>query len=135
MVKKTQTIDRTMFDELSKYKENDHFFLKSNDDLKALCNAPSKNGVFLIYSLNRGRIEMVFIGCTDLSLEPEGLKNQIVSREKFLKSKLKQEGADAVDIYWYVTNTSKKIDSPKEIEIKIMQRHLEVYGTIPRWNK
>src|SRR5512145_1212983 len=104
-----------MFDELSKYKENDHFFHRYGDDLKTTCNAPVKNGVFLIFSLNRGRIEMVYIGCTDLSLEPEGLKNQIISRKKFLKSKLKEEGADALDIYWYVTKTSRKMDSPKEI--------------------
>lgn len=124
-----------MFDELSKYKENDHFFLKSSDDLNDACNAPSKNGVFLIFSLNRGKIEMVYIGCTDNTSEFQGLKDHIISREKFLKSKIKGEGADALDIYWYVTSTAKKVDNPKEIELKIMQRHMEIYGKIPRWNK
>ena len=124
-----------MFDELSKYKETDHFFLRSDDDLKTACNAPSKDGVFLIYSLNKGRIELVYIGCTDMTSEFQGLKDHIISREKFLKSKVKSERADALDIYWYVTSTAKKVDNPKEIEFKILQRHMEVYGEMPRWNK
>ncbi len=124
-----------MFDELIQYKENDHFFLKSNDDLKDVCNAPSKNGVFLIFSLNRGRIEMVYIGCTDSTSEFQGLKDHILMREKFLKSKIKGEGADALDIYWYVTSTARKVDSPKEIEMKIMQRHMNINGKVPKWNR
>src|SRR5664279_5208559 len=101
-----------MLDELDVYKEKDHFFIEFNDDLKVVSNAPSKDGVFLIYSLNNGRIELVYIGCTDGTSEIQGLKDQIISREKFLKSKVKSEGADALDIYWYVTNTSKKNDNP-----------------------
>jgi hypothetical protein len=124
-----------MFDELNKYKENDHFFLKFKNDLRVVCNAPSKNGVFLIYSLNKGRIELVYIGCTGITSELQGLKDHIISREKFLKSKVKSEGADALDIYWYVTNTAKNIDNPKEIELKIFQRYVDIYGTVPRWNK
>ncbi len=124
-----------MFEELRKYNEKDHFFLKPNDDLKTSCNAPSKDGVFLIYSLNKGRIELVYIGCTDNTSELHGLKDQINSKEKFLKSKVRAEGADALDIYWYVTSTAKKVDNPKEIELKIMQRHMDIYGKIPRWNK
>lgn len=124
-----------MFDELKKYKEKDHFFLRANDDLNVVCNAPSKNGVYLIYSLNRGRIELIYIGCTDITTDTPGLNDQITSREKFLKTKIKEEGSDALDIYWYVTDTTKKNDNPKEIEVKILQRHITVFQTLPRWNK
>jgi hypothetical protein len=124
-----------MFDVLKKYKENDHFFLRPNDDLDVVCNSPSKNGVFLIYSLNRGRIELVYIGCTDMTSETPGLRGQICSRNKFLKSIIKEEGSDALDIYWYVTSNSKTIDNPKEVEFKILQKHIEIYATVPRWNK
>ena len=124
-----------MFDELNKYKEADHFFLKPNGNINTECNAPSKNGVFIIYSLNRARIELVYIGCSDVTLETPGLKNQIISRGKFLNTKIKEEGADAVDIYWYVTNTTKNEDNPKEVEFKILQRYIEIYGAVPRWNK
>lgn len=121
-----------MFDELSKYKEQDHFFLKINDDLKTVCNAPSRHGVFLINSLNRGQIDMVYIGCTDKFQE---LNEQIISMENFLKSQIKNEGADALDIYWYVTSTTRAVDNPKEIVRIIMQIYLEVFGVKPRWNK
>jgi hypothetical protein len=124
-----------MFDELNKYKDNGHFFLRPGDDLKDICNAPSQNGVYVIHSLNRGRIELVFIGCTDTSIEPTGLKGQIILKGKFLQTKIKNEGCDALDIYWYVTKTTKTTDPPKEIELKIMHRHIEVFGTVPRWNK
>jgi len=124
-----------MFDALKKYKENDHFFLRPNDDLDVVSNAPSKNGVFLIYSLNRGRIELVYIGCSDVTNETPGLRDQIRSRNKFLKSRIKEEGSDTLDIYWYVTSNSKTIDNPKEVEFKILQKHIETYATVPRWNK
>jgi len=124
-----------MFDELNKYKDNGHFFLRPGDDLKVICNAPSQNGVYVIHSLNRGRIELVFIGCTDASIEPTGLKDQIILRGKFLQTKIKNEGCDALDIYWYVTKTTKTTDHPKEIELKVLHRHIEVFGTVPRWNK
>lgn len=124
-----------MFDELNKYKEADHFFLRSNGEINTLCNAPAKNGVFLIYSLNRGRIELVYIGCSDVTLEPQGLKDQIISMGKFLITKIMKEGADALDIYWYVTTAGRKADSPKEIEFKILKRQIEISGSVPRWNK
>lgn len=119
-----------MFSELKKYKEQDHFFLMLKDDIQEVCNAPSKNGVFVIYSLNNNRQEMVYIGSTDSSLEPSGLKNQIMMRAKFLKAKIKEEGAEAVDIYWYATNK----DNPKEVELLIVLEYVDVNEAVPRWN-
>lgn len=124
-----------MFDDLIKYKEGSHFFFEANKEMATVCNAPSKHGVFLIYSLNRGRIEMVYIGCTDPTAERSDLKNEIESRAAFLKMKIKAEGADALDIYWYVTSSRNRVDPPKEVELAMMQQHLELFGTIPRWNK
>ena len=41
-----------MFDELDKYTENEHFFFKSKDNLKEVCNAPTnKSGVYIVYAL------------------------------------------------------------------------------------
>jgi hypothetical protein len=119
-----------MFAELKKYKEQDHFFLMLKDDIQEVCNAPSKNGVFVIFSLNNARIEMVYIGSTDSSLEPSGLKNQIMMRAKFLLAKIKEEGAEAVDIYWYATDK----DNPKDIESSILEHFVKVNGSVPRWN-
>ena len=52
-----------MFDELRKYKNNNHFFFSEKDDLKSVCNAPkNKSGVYIVYELKNGKIEMVYIG-------------------------------------------------------------------------
>jgi hypothetical protein len=75
------------------------------------------------------------MGCTDIASELQGLKDHIISREEFLKLKLKSERADALDIYWYVTSTARKDDNPKEIEFKILQKHMEIYEEVARWNK
>ena len=48
-----------MFDELNKYKHNDHFFFKPTDNLNSVCNAPTdKSGVYIIYELKKGRIPL-----------------------------------------------------------------------------
>ena len=52
-----------MFDELNKYKHNDHFFFKPTDNLNSVCNAPTdKSGVYIIYALKNGKIELIYIG-------------------------------------------------------------------------
>lgn len=54
-----------MFDELTKYEEHNHFFLKSQDNLKVVCNAPTnKSGVYLVYAMKNGTVELVYIGCS-----------------------------------------------------------------------
>ncbi|MBK6340659.1 MAG: hypothetical protein IPF63_14110 [Bacteroidetes bacterium] len=52
-----------MFDELNKYKQNDHFFFKPTDNLGKVCNAPTdKSGVYVIHALKGGRVELIYIG-------------------------------------------------------------------------
>jgi len=52
-----------MLDELGKYKENGHFFYQPNESLAMACNAPNdKSGVYMVYALKNGRIELIYIG-------------------------------------------------------------------------
>jgi len=122
-----------MFDELKKYKETDHFFLKSTDSLTTVCNAPaSKSGVYIIFALKNGRIELVQIGCSN---ENEGIRYQIIKEQLFIKSKIKQENIEALDIYWYVTQTAKATDDPQMVTARVLKTHNEIYGHSPRWNR
>jgi hypothetical protein len=51
-----------VFDELDKYTNNGHFFFTAKDELVKKCNAPTnKSGIFLIYALKGGKIELVYI--------------------------------------------------------------------------
>jgi hypothetical protein len=135
-----------MFDELSKYKQSDHFFFKHTDNLNQVCNAPTdKSGVYIIYALKGGRIELVYIGRSG-EVKPDGtlfirkagiggLKDRLVNGKQFgeprrnsWKTIMKYENIEALDIYWYVTHNEKFIDCPKVIENNLLKAHLDIYG-------
>ena len=140
-----------MFDELTKYKNNNHFFFTAKEELENVCNAPKdKSGVYLVYELKNGRIELVYIGSSGkiqnngtIKHRTGGLYDRIVNghqfgkvpRKKSWKLKLINEKIDALDIYWYVTVDSENMDIPVFIEATIIQRFFEFNGRLPRWNK
>lgn len=126
-----------MIDDLGEiYEVNDHFFLRSTDNsIKSAVNIPSDPGVYVIYSLNRSDIELVYIGSSTGIFESTGLKEHFLSIEASLKSKIKKEDAAALDIYWFVTKTSKKIDDPKKVETQVIRKFTQIFGRKPRWNK
>jgi hypothetical protein len=141
-----------MFDELNKYKHTNHFFFKRQDSLKTNCNAPTdKSGVYIVYALKGGKIELIYIGCSG-KIEKDGsifirktglggIKDRIVNGHQFGKTPRriswpKQiENIEALDVYWYATHSDKFIDCPRIIESKLLQKHLTIYGRLPRWNK
>jgi hypothetical protein len=142
-----------MFDELSKYKQQDHFFLKPQDNLKEVCNAPTdKSGVYIVYALKNGRIELVYIGHSGKH-KPDGsmfirkaglggMKDSIVNGHQFGKipgriswiNQINTQKIDALDIYWNVTHNEKYSDCPRVLEGKLLQKHLDIYGRLPKWN-
>lgn len=141
-----------MFDELIKYKHADHFFFSPVDNLGQVCNAPiDKSGVYIIYALKSGKIELVYIGRSgeiksDGSLFIRkaglgGLKDRLVNGKQFgeprqdsWKRQMLAEGIEALDIYWYVTHNDDFIDCPKVLENKLLLNHLNIYGRLPKWN-
>ncbi len=139
-----------MFDELTGYKNNDHFFLNPDDSLADVCNAPqSTSGVYIVYELAHGDIELIYIGSSGKVLNDGtikhrdgGLYDRIVNGKQFGKprnkswpEKMKQNQSDALDIYWYETVTGDSFDPPSYIEALITMKHLETFGRLPRWNE
>ena len=143
-----------MFDELIKYKQADHFFFKRTDNLRKVCNAPSdKSGVYIVYALKGGRIELIYIGCSGKmkadgtmfirKAQLGGMKDRIVNGHQFGKisrkfswpAQMTLEGIEALDIYWYVTHDDKTNDCPRMLENKLLTAHLQIYGRPPKWNK
>ena len=142
-----------MFDELQKYKQTDHFFFKSTDNLRNNCNAPTnKSGVYLVYALKNGRIELIYIGRSG-KLEKDGsifirkaglggIKDRIVNGHQFGKIprriswaiKMNQENIEALDVYWYVTHNTDFIDCPRILENYLLKKHHDIFGRLPRWN-
>jgi ABC-type phosphate/phosphonate transport system substrate-binding protein len=86
------------------------------------CNAPAdKSSVYIIYALKNGHIDLVYVGSTgyvkaDGSLYTPigGLKESITKDEQFglpgyqsWKVVLRNQGIEALNVYWYVTHNSK----------------------------
>lgn len=80
-----------MFDELNDYKHSDHCFFKPSDELDKVCNAP-KNcaGVYIVYALVKGNIELIYIGSSGkvvtngkLRLRNGGIYDRIVNGKQF----------------------------------------------------
>ena len=141
-----------MFDELKRYTKTDHFFFKPSDNLGQACNAPTNmSGVYVIYALKGGRVELVYIGRSGEVKQDGtlfirkaglgGLKDRLVNGKQFgeprrnsWKAQMQKEGIEALDIYWYVTHCNSFVDCPRVVENKLLQRHYDVYGRLPKWN-
>jgi len=114
-----------MFDELTKYKNNDHFFFTPDMELNDVCNAPKKSsGIYLVYELKNGRIELVYIGSSgkvqdngQIKHRNGGIFDWIVNghqfgkipRKKSWKQKLIEESNEAIDIYGQLPKWNKEI--------------------------
>ncbi|HEY8688724.1 MAG TPA: hypothetical protein VIM07_05770 [Chitinophagaceae bacterium] len=142
-----------MFDELNKYELNDHFFLKPQDSLREVCNAPTdKSGIYIVYALKKGKIELIYIGRSgkvgaDSSMFIRkaglgGIKDRIVNGHQFGKiprriswiNQMDKERIEALDIHWYATHNEVYSDCPRILENKLLQKHLQIYGRLPKWN-
>ena len=141
-----------MFDILNKYKTNDHFFFKPTDSLEEVCNAPDdKDGVYLVYELKNGGINLVLVGASGEKIPGYaikegllGLKTAITSgsgsewknpRKQAWPVKMLSENIDTLDIYWWVTYKNNRGDHPEGIKRSIMRMHKAMFGEPPKWNK
>jgi hypothetical protein len=136
-----------MFDEVRKYKNNGHFFLRRGGLLAEESKAvPELPGVYFIMRLARGHVELVYIGKSgtikqDMTFKNQLLKSSINGKQEGIKSqdffdnKMTRENIDALDIYWFVTMDKSNNDLPGYVEGLLMQRFYELYGRLPEWNK
>jgi len=44
------------------------------------------------------------------------------------------EKIEALDIYWYVAHNDQFVDCPEILEKKLLQKHSDIYGRLPKWN-
>lgn len=141
-----------MFAELKKYTQNNHFFFKPGNSLQEVCNAPTdKSGVYVVYALKRGRIELIYIGRSGKVRKDGtmfirksglgGLKDRLVNgrqfgtaRKRSWKTQMLKENIEALDVYWYVTHNDKYMDCPEVVEDNLLQGHFDIFGHLPRWN-
>lgn len=142
-----------MFDELNKYKQG-NFFFRATDSLVEVCNiTKNKYGLYLVYALNKGRVELIYIGKSvnppknESADQPkksiEGLKEELLNGHQFGDIERKNswpvqlmiEDIEALHVHWYVTYDKKNQDLPSSVRTKILQIYRGIYGDVPRWNK
>jgi len=135
-----------MFDELNIYKDNGHFFFERGQKLSEVCNAPNKSGVYYILQLRKGKIQLVYIGASGTINQKGQFSDQLlygrinnkqngVKRQQFFEDIMLKNEIDALDIYWFVTFDETHHHLPAYVEAVLLQRHFEMYGCLPEWNK
>ena len=104
-----------MFDEVRKYKNNGHFFLRRGGLLaEESKDVPELPGVYFIMRLAGGHVELVYIGKSGTIKQEGTFQNQLLKssinnkqeglkRQDFFNQKMAEENIDALDIYWFVT--------------------------------
>jgi hypothetical protein len=140
-----------MFGILDKYTAQGHFFLTADQELQKVCNAPAdKSGVYVIYALKKGRVELVYIGHSgkiekdgSLSAKKGGLKDEIINGNQFgktpahiaWKKQMIRENIEALNIKWYVTIEAGYNDCPDALKRTLLRQHQDILGAFPKWNK
>jgi hypothetical protein len=135
-----------MFDELTKYKNNGHFFFERGQTLSQVCNAPEKAGVYYILMLRKGKIELVYIGASGTINQRGEFRTQLLrgrlnnkqdgkNRQQFFEAIMLENEIEALDIYWFVTFDEKHRHIPTYVEALLLQKHFDIYGCLPQWNK
>lgn len=124
-----------MFDILTKYKTQGHFFLQPEQDLQKVCNAPADtSGVYVIYALKKGRVELVYIGHAATALHDDIINGQQFGKTPAhvaWKKQMARENIEALNIYWYVTHE----DKPDVLKRSLLKQHQDIFGASPKWNK
>jgi hypothetical protein len=136
-----------MFDDLTKYKTNGHFFFTNGDSLATVSKGvPSMKGIYYIMRLAAGNIDLVYIGKSGTMQQNGSFKTQSLrgrmnnrfnggSRQAFFESKFAEQPFEALDIYWYVTMDKTYQDIPGYVEALLLQQYFQIYGKLPPWNK
>lgn len=135
-----------MFDELTKYKNNGHFFFEKGQTLSKVCNAPEQAGIYYILMLRKGKIELVYIGASGTINQKGEFKTQLLrgrlnnkqngtKRQMFFEEIMLQKEIEALDIYWFVTFDKDNQHLPSYVEAVLLQKHFDIYGCLPAWNK
>lgn len=140
-----------MFDILEKYTAQGHFFLTPAQEFQTVCNAPvDKSGIYVIYALKKGRVELVYIGSSGkiekdgvVSIKNGGLKGEIIHSKQFgkapahiaWKKQMTRENIEALNIKWYVTCATDYNDCPDVLKRTLLKQHQDIFGAFPKWNK
>lgn len=137
-----------MFEQLLHCPHCGRFTFKRNDDLKAVCNAPTdRSGVYLVWTLLDGERCLLYIGRSGKKVNGVvvhrkaglgGMKDRLVNGYQFGKLARRQSWPmvmDQLDIHeleveWYDTGD----EDPVAVEHSLLREVKSVSGELPPWN-
>ena len=133
-----------MFEILNKYSHTGQFEFNVEDNLRAVCNAPTdKSGVYIVWTNEQllyigrsGKKENGVIVHRKCGLG--GIKDRLVNGHQFGKlprrriwpEKMKEQGLSVLSVYWYDTED----DDPVEVERLLLAEATYKNGVLPPWN-
>lgn len=133
-----------MFEILNKYNHTGQFEFHAEDNLGAVCNAPTdKSGVYMVWSNEQllyigrsGKKENGVIVHRKCGLG--GIKDRLVNGHQFGKQprkriwpeKMRKMGLLVLSVVWYDTEE----DDPKEVERLLLAEATYKNGALPLWN-
>ena len=137
-----------MFEILNKYSHNGHFEFNVEDNLRAVCNAPTdKSGVYIVWTVIDGKEQLLYIGRSGKKENGVivhrkcglgGIKDRLVNGHQFGKQprrrawpeKMREMGLSVLSVFWYDT---EDVD-PVEVERLLLAEATYKMGVLPPWN-
>ncbi|HEX8575533.1 MAG TPA: hypothetical protein VF677_04485 [Flavobacterium sp.] len=139
-----------MYKELKKFKSQNSFIFRADDNLEEVCNAPETgNGIFIVYAVTGEDKELIMVGSTGtvqndgtLKSKNGGLYDKIVNGHQFAKTgrkyswpaQMKLENTAQLEVVWYETYNQKNKVIPTFAEAQVLQNFLDENARLPRWN-
>ena len=138
-----------MIEELASKYINDFFIFRPSDSLSYVCNAPSfASGFYVIYAFLNGRHNLVYIGISGLENKngvfkhrKDGIRGRFLTGKQFgerrqvsWSKKMETESIEHLKIRWFITYDDLKKDIPRNIEMELLKKYIELNGELPCWN-
>jgi hypothetical protein len=139
-----------MYKELTKYKNQNHFIFDNSKDLGDVCNAPQNgSGIYLVYQVDGEDKELLFVGSTgtvhndgEIKHRVGGIFDRLVNGQQFGKLSRRtawplqmiKEDIEVLEVHWYETFNGKTKHIPTYVEGLILQKFLDEFKKLPRWN-
>ncbi|HAN76740.1 MAG TPA: hypothetical protein DCQ31_02625 [Bacteroidales bacterium] len=129
-----------MFSELDKYTNRGNFqYTKGDSFIEMSKILPNLPGIFYVFRLSQGKIEIVYISKTEntgvkLREKIRALETDIKWKH-FVDRKFISEKIDGLELYWVITSDGTHSDTPATIENQLLQNYKAVYGKLPMWNR
>ncbi len=143
-------MEKSIFNDLEKFKEKGSFEFKQTDVLSQVCNAPKdSSGIYVVFADKVNDDSLIYIGISGREGErgkiihrEDGLGGRIVTGKQFGEArrnswplKMQEDNIKTLFVKWFVTYGKSEQIIPRPIEKAYLELILQKEGMLPIWNK